>query len=73
MDVEFVDVEKNVGEKHPKLKGKEFPIIDREKQTVTVYSRRLGALVTFKVPEARFRFPPIPGSPARGADSFPQG
>ena len=44
MDVEFVDVEKNVGEKHPKLKGKEFPIIDREKQTVTVYSRRLGAL-----------------------------
>ena len=57
MDVEFVDVEKNVGEKHPKLKGKEFPIIDREKQTVTVYSRRLGALVTFKVPESALSLP----------------
>lgn len=57
MDVEFVDVEKNIGENHPKLKGKEFPIIDREKQTVTVYSRRLGALVTFKVPESALSLP----------------
>lgn len=57
MNVEFVDVEKNIGEKHPKLKGKEFPIIDKEKQTITVYSRRLGALVTFKVPAEALDLP----------------
>ncbi|RRD69794.1 MULTISPECIES: DUF4881 domain-containing protein [unclassified Desulfovibrio] len=48
--VEFTDVEKNVGSDHPKVKGKTFPVIDKEKQTVTVYSSRLKALATFKVP-----------------------
>lgn len=44
----YVDVEKNINAKHPKLNGKTFPIIDKEKGTVTMYSPRLQALVTFK-------------------------
>ena len=38
--------------------GKKFPIIDMEKQTVTEYSRRLQALVTFKVPADKLSLPP---------------
>ena len=48
--VQFTDVEKNVGSDHPKVKGKTFPIIDKEQQTVTVYSGRQKSLITFKVP-----------------------
>lgn len=50
LPVEYTNIEKDVSEKSPKLKDKKFPIIDKEKDTVTVYSPRMQALVTFKVP-----------------------
>ncbi|MDD4701340.1 MAG: DUF4881 domain-containing protein [Desulfovibrio sp.] len=56
--VQFVDVEKNIRPKHPKVAGKTFPVIDKEQQTVTVYSGRLSALITFKVPAADIDLPP---------------
>ena len=57
LPVEFTDVEKNVSSKHPKVAGKTFPIINKEKSTITVYSARLKALVTFKVPAAELDQP----------------
>lgn len=53
MPVEYTNIEKDVLPKSPKLKGKEFPIVNKENCTVTVYSPRLESIVTFKVsPEA---------------------
>lgn len=57
MPVQFTDIEKNIGSKHPKLKGKTFPIIDKEKHTITVYSPRLESLVTFKVNDEELAMP----------------
>ncbi len=56
--VQFVDVEKNIRPRHPKVAGKTFPVVDKEQQTVTVYSNRLSALITFKVPAGDIDLPP---------------
>lgn len=58
MAVKFTDVEKDISDQHPKLLGKTFPLIDKEKKSVTVYSRRLKSLVTFTVPEEALDLPP---------------
>ena len=55
--VQFTDVEKNVGSNHPKVKGKTFPIIDKDQQTVTVYSGRQKSLITFKIPAEAQDYP----------------
>lgn len=57
MPVEYLEVEKGVTAKSAKIKGKTFPIINKEKGTVTVYSPRLESLVTFKVPEEAINAP----------------
>lgn len=57
MPVEYLEVEKGINAKHPKLKGLDFPVIDKEKRTVTLYSPRLEALVTFRVPEEALSLP----------------
>ena len=56
--VQFTDVEKNVSADHPKVKGKTFPLMDKEQQTVTVYSRRQKSLITFKIPAEALDYPP---------------
>lgn len=48
---------KDVGPKDDRLKGKTFPVIDRAQQTITVYSPRLEALITFKVSDAELAMP----------------
>ena len=58
LNVEFVNKQMNIRPSHPMVAGKKFPIIDMEKQTVTEYSRRLQALVTFKVPADKLSLPP---------------
>ncbi|MCD7984271.1 MAG: DUF4881 domain-containing protein [Desulfovibrio sp.] len=58
LSVQFTDVEKNIGAKHPKVAGKTFPIVDKEKESVTIYSSRLEALITFKVPAPALDLPP---------------
>lgn len=50
LPVQFTDVEKNIGADHPKVAGKTFPVVDKEQSSVTVYSARLKALITFEVP-----------------------
>lgn len=57
MPIEVVAEEKGVVEKDARIKGKTFPVIDKEKGTVTVYSPRLEELVTFKVPDDAINLP----------------
>ena len=47
LPVDFTDVQKDIGARHPVVAGKTFPMIDKEKQTVTVYAPTLRSLVTF--------------------------
>lgn len=70
MPIEIVDQEKNINPKHPKLKGKTFPIVNKEKREITIYSPRLEELVTFRVPESALDMPLYtwtPGSEVRVA------
>lgn len=52
-----MEVIKDVGPKDARLKGKSFPIIDAAQSTITVYSPRLEALITFKASPAELAMP----------------
>ena len=58
INVEFTDKQMNIKPNHPLVRDKKFPIIDDANKTITEYSRRLQALVTFKVPEDKLHLPP---------------
>ena len=58
LNVQFSDVEKGIKRTHPKVHGKTFPIIDKDKMSVTEYSARLQALVTFTIPADKIDLPP---------------
>lgn len=59
LPIDIIDVQKNLGRDHPLVKGKSFPIIDKEKGTITEYSARQKLLATFKVPAGYENMPPI--------------
>lgn len=48
MPITIIEDEREVTSRSPKLQGKTFPVVDKENQTITIYSRRLEALITFK-------------------------
>lgn len=52
-----IDKKEGIKRKDPLVEGKKFPIVDREKKTITVYSRRLEILETFTVPDEYFALP----------------
>lgn len=52
-----MEVVKGVSAKDERLKGKSFPIIDKDNSTITVYSPRLEALITFKASPAELAMP----------------
>ncbi len=56
--ITILDVQKDLGRNHPLVKGKTFPIIDKEKKSITEYSPRQRALVTFTVPDSMVDLPP---------------
>ncbi len=56
--IEVVEKKTGIKRDNPLVAGKKFPIIDKEKMTVTVYSARLQILSTFKVPEEHINRPP---------------
>ncbi|MCS7164336.1 MAG: DUF4881 domain-containing protein [Thermodesulfovibrio sp.] len=56
--IEVVDKKLNIRRDNPLVAGKKFPIIDKEKRTITVYSARQQLLATFKVPEEHINRPP---------------
>lgn len=60
---QLVEKKVNIEKDHPLVydkkerKSKEFPIIDREKKTITIYSRRQEILVIFTLPDEYFTLP----------------
>jgi len=57
LPVQFTKVEKEVHAKDARVKGKTFPIIDKPASSITVYSSRLGELLTFKVSPEEMAMP----------------
>lgn len=66
MPITIIETEKNVGSKHPKVDKKEFPVIDKQNKTITIYSPRLKELITFR-PEAPNAFD-LPASTWKAGD-----
>ena len=63
LPITIVDVQKDIAKDHPlvfdkdKNAAKKFPVVDKDKKTITIYSGRQKMLATFSVPEAYFSFP----------------
>lgn len=57
VNVEFTDIQKDIFPNNPKVAGKKFPVIDKDKAQITEYSRRLHSLVTFTVPADMLSLP----------------
>ncbi len=59
----LVDQKENINKEDPlvfdkeKDKPKPFPVIDREKKTITLYSKRQQTLITFSLPEEYLALP----------------
>ena len=52
-----VMLKENIDRKDPMIEGKKFPMVDKEKKTVTLYSARQKMLTTFEVPEEYMAWP----------------
>jgi hypothetical protein len=63
LPITIVDAQKDIAKDHPLVfdKGanaaKKFPVVDKDKKAITIYSGRQKLLVTFSVPEEYFSFP----------------
>jgi hypothetical protein len=57
--IDFKPVEKKTGveKDDPLVKGKKFPVVDKQKKTVTIYSTRQKILETISLPEEYFALP----------------
>jgi hypothetical protein len=53
----LIDQKENVGKSSPLVEGKKFPMVDKDKKAITVYSGRQKLLVTFSVPEEYLALP----------------
>jgi len=59
----LVDLKEKIDKDNPLVfdkgmdKPKKFPIIDKEKKTITIYSKRQQTLITFSLPEEYFALP----------------
>ena len=53
----LIDQKENVAKNSPLVEGKKFPIVDKDKKAITVYSGRQKLLVTFSVPEEYLALP----------------
>jgi hypothetical protein len=61
--ITIVDLQQPIDKEHPLVydkaekKAKKFPVVDKEKKTITVFSGRQKMLCTFAVPEQYFSYP----------------
>ena len=53
----LIDQKENVGKNSPLVEDKKFPIVDKDKKAITVYSGRQKLLTTFSVPDEYFALP----------------
>jgi hypothetical protein len=58
IDFKVVEKKEGVGSGDPALQGKSFPMIDKGKQTITIYSGRQKILETISVPAEYLTLPP---------------
>lgn len=57
LDYQLIDQKEKVYKDNPLVEGKTFPLVDREKKTITVYSGRQRILTTFSLPDEYFALP----------------
>ena len=57
IDYTLIDQKEAVEGENPLVKDKKFPLVDKEKKAITVYSKRQNLLTTFSVPEEYFALP----------------
>jgi len=63
LPITIVDAQKDIAKDHPLVfdkgenKAKKFPVVDKDKKDITIYSGRQKLLVTFSVPDEYFSFP----------------
>lgn len=61
--ITIVDLQQPIDKEHPLVydkaekKAKKFPVVDKEKKSITVYSGRQKLLCTFSVPDQYFNYP----------------
>ena len=63
LSITIIDAQKNIDSLHPLVfdkdsnKEKTFPVVDKDKKTITIYSPRQKILATFTVPDEYFTLP----------------
>jgi hypothetical protein len=57
IDYTLIDQKEGVDEDNPLVKGKKFPLVEKEKKAITLYSKRQQLLTTFSVPDEYFALP----------------
>ena len=53
----LIDQKENVGRDDPLVKDKKFPLVEKDKKAITIYSGRQKLLTTFSLPEQYFSLP----------------
>jgi len=53
----LIDEKDNVAKDSPLVAAKKFPIVDKAKKTITIYSGRQKLLITFSLPDEYFALP----------------
>jgi len=57
IDFTLIDQKEGVDAGDPLVKDKKFPLVDKEKKAITLYSKRQKLLTTFSVPDEYFALP----------------
>ena len=57
IDYTLIDQKEGVDAGDPLVKDKKFPLVDKEKKAITLYSKRQKLLTTFSVPDEYFALP----------------
>ena len=55
--ITVLDEKKDISRDNPLVKDQKFPLVDKDKKKITVYSGRQKILLTFTVPEENFSLP----------------
>jgi len=53
----LIDQKEKVGRDDPLVKGKKFPLVEKDKKAITIYSGRQKLLTTFSLPDEYFALP----------------
>ncbi|MDR2696354.1 MAG: DUF4881 domain-containing protein [Deltaproteobacteria bacterium] len=56
--IKILNIVKDITAEHELVKGKSFPVIDREKKTITEWSPRQGLVATFTADDKYLMMPP---------------